>query len=160
MFLWPLKVKKGLRSEIMQSWAAWACPRDNQNKPPATTYTSGRVSKDITIWVEHKLSIPKDTDFYRRPVKKSPSLRGQKSTHFHTYSFHRNINSWKLECGNYSRAETNKGRKLLIIKGQKKSKWFVQADVFSKKRTNKFYFVLVRFLEEIVDTKKTLHFTS
>ena len=49
-----------------------------------------------------------------------------------------------------------------ITKGQKKSKWFFQAD---KKRTNEFYFtstyetsgwlVFVRILEEIEDTKKT-----
>ena len=45
-------------------------------------------------------------------------------------------------------------------KGQTKSKWFFQADVSSKKQTNKFNFttmrlVFVYFLEEIEDTKNT-----
>ena len=47
-----------------------------------------------------------------------------------------------------------------ISKGQKKSKWFFQVDVSSKKRTNKFYFTAMKpqvdlFLEEIEDTRKT-----
>ena len=47
-----------------------------------------------------------------------------------------------------------------LFKGQTKLKWFFQADVSSKKRTNKFNFttmrlVFVRFLEEIEDTNKT-----
>ena len=48
-----------------------------------------------------------------------------------------------------------------LFKGQTKSKVFLQADVSSKKRTNKFNFttmrlVFVRFLEESEDT--TRHF--
>ena len=52
-----------------------------------------------------------------------------------------------------------------ILKGQTKSKWFFQAEVSSKKRTNKFdvtkydtsgQLVFVRFLEEIEDTKKDI----
>ena len=51
-----------------------------------------------------------------------------------------------------------------MAKGQKKSKWFFQDDVSSKKWTNKFDFTtmvpqvdlfFVHFLEEIEDTKKT-----
>ena len=46
------------------------------------------------------------------------------------------------------------------VEGQTKLKWFFQADVSSKKWTNEFDFtsirlVLVRFLEEIEDAKKT-----
>jgi hypothetical protein len=48
-------------------------------------------------------------------------------------------------------------------KGQTKSKWFFQANVSVKKRTNEFNFptmrlIFVRFLEGIEDTKKTLEF--
>ena len=52
----------------------------------------------------------------------------------------------------------------LIAKGLTKSKWFFQADVSSKKRTNKFDFTTMItqvdlfslcFLEEIEDIKKT-----
>ena len=48
-------------------------------------------------------------------------------------------------------------------KGQKDSKWFFQADVSSKRRTNEFYFITMKpqvdlfsfvLLEEIEDTKK------
>ena len=62
----------------------------------------------------------------------------------------------------------SKGTKKIcsLTKGQTKSKWFFQADVSSKKRTNEFDFttiyndtlgqlVFVRILEEIEDTKKT-----
>ena len=51
-----------------------------------------------------------------------------------------------------------------LAKGQTKSKQFFQANISSKKQTNKFYFttyetsgrlVFVRFLEEIEDTKNT-----
>ena len=47
-----------------------------------------------------------------------------------------------------------------IANGQTNSKWFLQAEVSPKKRTNKFDFatcplVFVRFLEESEDTKKT-----
>ena len=47
-----------------------------------------------------------------------------------------------------------------ITEGQKNSKWFLQANVSSKKWTNKFdvttcQLVFVRFLEEGEDTKKT-----
>ena len=50
--------------------------------------------------------------------------------------------------------------RLETTNGQTISKWFFQADVSSKKRTNKFDFttcrlVFVRFLEESEDTKKT-----
>ena len=50
------------------------------------------------------------------------------------------------------------------FKGQKKSKWFFQVDVSSKKQTNEFYCTTMKpqvdlfsfvFLEEIEDTKKT-----
>ena len=48
-----------------------------------------------------------------------------------------------------------------MAKGQKKSKWFFQDDVSSKKTNERillYYYeqlVFVRFLEEIEDTKKT-----
>ena len=61
------------------------------------------------------------------------------------------INEWSLIwwCQNFT-----------SHKGQTNSNWFFQADVSSKKRTNKFNFttrqlVFVRFLEESEDTKKT-----
>ena len=49
---------------------------------------------------------------------------------------------------------------LFFVKGQANSKWLFQADVSSKKRTNKFDFTTCRlfssvFLEESEDTKKT-----
>ena len=48
---------------------------------------------------------------------------------------------------------------MLSLKGQAKSKRFLQDEVSSKKRTNEFNFttmrlVFVRFLEEIEDTKR------
>ena len=51
--------------------------------------------------------------------------------------------------------------KFVDIKGQTKSKWFFQADVFSKERTKKFNFTTMRlafarFLEEIEDAKKDI----
>ena len=54
----------------------------------------------------------------------------------------------------------NLGKDFIPTKGQTNSKWFFQADVSPKKRTNKFVFttcrlVFVCFLEESEDTKKT-----
>ena len=66
-----------------------------------------------------------------------------------------NLSIW-LEISNIK----NLAKKIKRTKGQTKSKWFFQADVSSKKRTNEFDFttmrlVFVRVLEEIDDTKKT-----
>ena len=52
-----LKVKKGLKSENMQSWAAELARKKKQNKLPATAYTYSGDYVETLICVINNMSI-------------------------------------------------------------------------------------------------------